>query len=154
MTFAPPGAAKICCVWRKTNLTQSGCPTTSLHSVIPGRNNRGTLCRRPSRVQRLASKTLEQDSYSQNDCLAKRLGNQQTLARGSYFPPQGFAQVLATEVDEAVAVCLTRPLWSGCSASVKRLAQRNVRSRIGRVPSDIPSRNISRTRSCWTRRQE
>src|SRR5664280_2032895 len=100
MTFASPGAAKFCCVWRKTNLTQSGCPTTSRHSIIPGRNNRGTLCRRPSRAHRLASNILEQDSSSQNDFLAKRLGSQHTLARGSYFPPQGFAQVPATAVDE------------------------------------------------------
>jgi hypothetical protein len=48
----------------------------------------------------LASNILEQDSSSQNDRWAKRLGSQQALAHGSYFPPQGFAQVPATEVDE------------------------------------------------------
>jgi hypothetical protein len=46
----------------------------------------------------------------QKQCLAKRLGNQRTLARASHFPPQGFAQVPGTEVDEVVAVCLIRPL--------------------------------------------
>jgi len=44
------------CVWRKTNLTQSGCPTTSRPRDIPARNNRGTLCRRSSGAYRLASK--------------------------------------------------------------------------------------------------
>jgi hypothetical protein len=58
----------------------------------------------------LASNILEQDSSSQNDRWAKRLGNQQTLARGSYFPPQGFAQVPATEVDELPPSADSTPL--------------------------------------------
>jgi len=108
-------SSEIRCLWRKTNLTQSGCPTTSRPRDIPGRNNRGTLCRRSSGAYRLASKDFGAGFVLAKHCLAKRLGNQQTLARASHFPPQGFAQVPATEVDEAVAVCLTRPLWSGCS---------------------------------------
>jgi hypothetical protein len=35
MTFEPPAAAKIGCVWRKTNLTQSGCPITFRRDIIP-----------------------------------------------------------------------------------------------------------------------
>jgi len=44
--------------------------------------------------------------------------------------------------------------WNGRSASAKWFIQRNVRWQIGLLPSDIPSRNITRTRSCWTRLKE
>src|SRR5580698_8365377 len=43
--FAPPAAPQIGCLWRKRNAAQTTCPTTSRHSVIPGRNNRRTCCR-------------------------------------------------------------------------------------------------------------
>ena len=36
----------------------------------------------------------------------------------------------------------------------KEIRVRNVRRRIGSLLSDIPGRNITRTRSCWTGRQE
>jgi len=72
----------------------------------------------------LASKDFGAGFVLAKHCLAKRLGNQQTLARASHFPPQGFAQVPATEADEAVSVCLIRPLWSGCSRIRKAICSR------------------------------
>ena len=41
----PPARPQIGCLWRKHTPTQSPCPTTSRHSVIPARNNRRTWCR-------------------------------------------------------------------------------------------------------------
>jgi hypothetical protein len=54
--------------------------------------------------------------------LAKRLGKQQTLARGSYFPPQGFAQVPAAEVDELSLSARLGASAIGRYASAKRFA--------------------------------
>jgi hypothetical protein len=62
-----PAGPQIGCSWRKRNLTQSACPTTSRRSVIPGRNNRRTWFR--DQVDRAAG----------SDTLCKAIGWQMRL---------------------------------------------------------------------------
>src|SRR5271170_143522 len=50
----PLARPQIGCLWRKHTPTQSPCPTTSRHSVIPARNNRRTWCRDQVDPRRLA----------------------------------------------------------------------------------------------------
>jgi len=70
VSFAPPAARQFGCLWRKRNLTQSPCPTTSRHSVIPGRNNRRIGCRdQVDRSVRLD--TSCKDFSSEGDWLTK-----------------------------------------------------------------------------------
>src|SRR5258708_31473964 len=70
VAFAPPAAPQIGCLWRKRNRTQSECPTTSRHSVIPGRNNRRTWCRdqvnRASRLDGFGKESSSESDWSAN----------------------------------------------------------------------------------------
>ena len=94
--FAPPAAPQIGCLWRKRNLTQSRCPTTSRHSVIPAGNIReqqpdlspGILLGRSLRGCGAAvSEELRQADYDTLICLVGRHLERQSGEKMNTRPP-------------------------------------------------------------------
>jgi hypothetical protein len=68
-----------------------------------------------------------------------------------HSPPHTCTQVSTPETDAGVLGCLHQPLGTGRCASNEVICSTKNGGRIDFVPFDIPSGNITRTRSCWTR---
>jgi hypothetical protein len=124
VSCAPPAARQFGCLWRKRNLTQSPCPTTSRRYVIPGRNNRRIVCR--DQVDRSARHdTSCKDFSSEGDWLTNatriplhaesliRTADGVVVASASSFFFQIGVQVPANEADECVMVYLTQSSETG-----------------------------------------